>query len=68
MSVSFCENAKLSYWLTLLRAMGANTSKTTPRAWREAGQLGADRAAAADVEDTALERLDEPDDDSEDKA
>ena len=48
--------------------MGANTSKTTPRAWREAGQLGADRAAAADVEDTALERLDEPDDDSEDKA
>ncbi|AWN16393.1 DNA recombination protein RmuC [Salinisphaera sp. LB1] len=42
----------------MLRAMGANTSKQAPKAWREAGQLGADRAAAeADDPDAALDRL-----------
>lgn len=30
----------------MLRAMGANTSKTAPAGWRDEAQLGADRAAA----------------------
>ena len=35
----------------MLRDMGANTSKTMPAAWREAGQIGAERVAGADRED-----------------
>lgn len=43
----------------MLRAMGANTSKNVPKGWREAGQLGADRAAAgAEPDDEAA--LDAP--------
>lgn len=52
----------------MLSAMGANTSKTMPKKWHEAGQLGADRAAADDSDaDTALDALDTDAHDDDDK-
>lgn len=38
----------------MLRDMGANTSKQTPKAWHDAGQLGADRAAAGASENETV--------------
>lgn len=47
----------------MLRAMGANTSKTAPKQWREQSQLGADRAAADDDgQDAGLDALDTAED------
>lgn len=46
----------------MLRAMGANSSKSVPKNWHEAGQLGADRAAADGSEEgSALDALDSED-------
>jgi len=53
----------------MLSAMGANTSKTMPKSWHEAGQLGADRAAADDsADDAGFDALDadENDDNGDD--
>lgn len=49
----------------MLRAMGANTSKTAPKNWREQAQLGADRAAGSQDDEAALDNL--ADDDSSDE-
>ncbi|MES1954225.1 DNA recombination protein RmuC [Salinisphaera hydrothermalis] len=47
----------------MLRAMGANTSKTAPKQWREQSQLGADRAAADHAGGGELDALDIGEDD-----
>ncbi|HET7313829.1 DNA recombination protein RmuC [Salinisphaera sp.] len=41
-----------------LREMGAKTSKPMPEKWREAGQLGADRAAAREKDESAFDAAD----------
>lgn len=48
-----------------LRAMGAKTSKQAPKSWREAAQLGADRAAPEADDDATLDALDTSDDSSD---
>jgi DNA recombination protein RmuC len=45
----------------MLRAMGANTSKTAPKNWREQAQLGADRASGEAADEQALSALDADD-------